>query len=155
MEKVEALEMLDMMWEKLFQEMRTTTFNELKEQGLLEKFQEAHNIAIEALGQDSCEDCISRKTMLNSIFEIDNGCNMDIYTNEVREIVNDLPPVHPVSKSIIEDIKADINNLHEKYWNNNKIDIDKADIVIDDVIKIIDSNIANMKESVKDETMDY
>lgn len=41
------------------------------------------------------EDCVSRKSMLDAITEIDDNINMDIYTNEVREIVNELPPVTP------------------------------------------------------------
>ena len=48
-----------------------------------------------ALEQQPSEDCVSRKAMLNAITEIDNNVNMDIYTNEVREIVNELPPVIP------------------------------------------------------------
>ena len=46
-----------------------------------------------ALEQQPSEDCVSRKAMLNAITEIDNNVNMDIYTNEVREIVKELPPV--------------------------------------------------------------
>lgn len=42
-----------------------------------------------------CEDCISRESMLNAITEIDDNCNMNIYTNEVRDIVNELPSVQP------------------------------------------------------------
>ena len=45
---------------------------------------------------DSCEDCISRESILNAITEIDDYCNMDIYTNEVRELVNELPSVQPI-----------------------------------------------------------
>ncbi len=41
---------------------------------------------------------MSRKAMLNAITEIDNNVNMDIYTNEVREIVKELPPVTPIHK---------------------------------------------------------
>ena len=52
--------------------------------------------AIKALKQEPCEDCISRKDLLNEITEIDYGCNMDIFTNEVREIVNELPSVKPI-----------------------------------------------------------
>lgn len=43
-------------------------------------------------------DCVSRKAMLNAITEIDNNVNMDIYTNEVREIVKELPPVTPTRR---------------------------------------------------------
>ena len=45
--------------------------------------------------QQPSEGCVSREAMLNAITEIDNNVNMDIYTNEVREIVNELPPVIP------------------------------------------------------------
>ncbi len=50
---------------------------------------------IKVLGQQSCEDCVSRKAMLDAITEIDNNINMDIYTNEVREIIRELPSVTP------------------------------------------------------------
>lgn len=41
------------------------------------------------------DDCVSRKAILDAITEIDNNVNIDIYTNEVREIIKDLPPVTP------------------------------------------------------------
>lgn len=92
--------------------------------------------AIKTLKQEPCEDCISREALLNEITEIDDGYNMDIFTNEVREIVNELPSVQPreiynkgwkdgakatayhvelceeenptIPLSVIEDIKAEI-----------------------------------------------
>lgn len=54
-------------------------------------------IAIKALEKEPCEDCVSRKEVLDAITEIDDNTNMDIYTNEVREIINALPPVTPVA----------------------------------------------------------
>ena len=56
---------------------------------------EALNMAIKALEQQPSEDCVSRQAMLDAITEIDDNINMDIYTNEVREIINELPPVTP------------------------------------------------------------
>ena len=41
------------------------------------------------------DDYISRQAVLDAITEIDEGINMDIYTNEVREIIEDLPSVQP------------------------------------------------------------
>ena len=50
------------------------------------------------LEQQPSEDCVSRQSMLDAITEIDENINMDIYTNEVREIVKELPPVTPIHK---------------------------------------------------------
>lgn len=59
---------------------------------------EAKKEAIKALEQP-CEDCVSRQSMLDAITEIDDNTNMDIYTNEVREIIKDLPSVTPTRKT--------------------------------------------------------
>lgn len=48
--------------------------------------------------QQPSEDCVSRQAMLDAITEIDGNINMDIYTNEVREIIENLPPVTPTRK---------------------------------------------------------
>ena len=61
---------------------------------------EVLDLASKALEQQPSEDCVSRKAMLNAITEIDNNVNMDIYTNEVREIVKELPPVTPTQRWI-------------------------------------------------------
>lgn len=52
------------------------------------------------LEQQPSEDCVSKKAMLDAITQIDGNINMDIYTNEVREIVKDLPPVTPTQRWI-------------------------------------------------------
>ena len=54
-------------------------------------------------------DCISRKELLTEITRIDGGWNMDIFTNEVREIVNDLPSVQPKAIDTINKIREIIN----------------------------------------------
>lgn len=43
-----------------------------------------------------CKELISKKAMLQAITDIDGGVNMDIYTNEVREIVAKLPTIPQV-----------------------------------------------------------
>jgi len=58
--------------------------------------EEALETAIEALEQQPSDDYVSRKAILDAITEIDGNINMDIYTNEVREIVKELPPVTPI-----------------------------------------------------------
>ena len=50
--------------------------------------------------EEPSDDCVSRKAMLDAITEIDGNINMDIYTNEVREIIENLPPVTPTVKAI-------------------------------------------------------
>lgn len=51
-----------------------------------------------ALEQETSKDAVSRKAMLDAITEIDENINIDIYTNEVREIIRELPPVTPTRK---------------------------------------------------------
>ena len=48
-----------------------------------------------ALEQETSKDAVSRKAMLDAITEIDENINADIYTNEVREIIRELPSVTP------------------------------------------------------------
>ena len=47
--------------------------------------------------QNTSDDCVSRKAMLDAITEIDDNINMDIYTNEVRDIIRELQPVTPTT----------------------------------------------------------
>jgi len=51
-----------------------------------------------ALEQETSKDAVSRKAMLDAITEIDENINMDIYTNEVRDIIRELPPATPARK---------------------------------------------------------
>ena len=81
----------------------------------VDEFNEAYDMAINALEQQS-DDCVSRKAMLNAITEIDNNVNMDIYTNEVREIVKELSAVTP-THGTCKDCKKYRNSLeHCTQW---------------------------------------
>ena len=40
-------------------------------------------------------DLIDRQAAIDAITEIDDGINMDIYTNEVRELLREVPSVQP------------------------------------------------------------
>ena len=51
---------------------------------------------IESLEQEPCEGCISRKAAIDAIRDC---VNMDIYTIEVKECLEALPPVTPVKKA--------------------------------------------------------
>lgn len=42
-----------------------------------------------------CEDCVSRQAAIDAIWD---GTNMDIYTREVKECLEALPPVTPAKK---------------------------------------------------------
>ncbi len=44
---------------------------------------------------NDCEDCISRQAAIKAIWD---GTNMDIYTSEVKEILEGLPSVQPKAK---------------------------------------------------------
>ena len=50
-------------------------------------------------------DLISRTTLLKAITDIDNGLNMDIYTNEVRQIVEELPTIPQTALSEVDFIE--------------------------------------------------
>lgn len=50
----------------------------------------ALEIAVKALDKQTCEDAISRQAAIDAIW---NGINMDIYTREVKEVLEGLPPV--------------------------------------------------------------
>ena len=58
--------------------------------------------SISTTGVEHSEDCVSRQSMLDAITEIDDNTNMDIYTNEVREIIKDLPPVTPKGVTVTD-----------------------------------------------------
>ena len=61
------------------------------------------------------DDCVSRQSMLDAITEIDENINMDIYTNEVREIAKKLPPVTPTQRWI------PITNPYEDLPKSNRL----------------------------------
>ena len=42
---------------------------------------------------EEMDELISKKALLQAITDIDDGYNMDIYTNEIREIIEELPTI--------------------------------------------------------------
>lgn len=56
----------------------------------------------------TCDDCISRQAAINAIWD---GTNMDIYTKEVKECLEALPPVTPAEKD--NDMKIFFQMLYE------------------------------------------
>ena len=70
----------------------TTTLRQLMQQPVVICTANTEVIAQSFISDD---DCVSRQSMLDAITEIDENINMDIYTNEVREIIEALPPVTP------------------------------------------------------------
>lgn len=65
------------------------------EQGNMGEQKEYIRMSIEALERKSCEDTISRQAAIEVIWD---GINMDIYTREVKECLEALPPVTPQQK---------------------------------------------------------
>ena len=78
---------------------------------------------------DSCEDCISRAEAIKIIREI--GDVKGAYFSIQNAIENELPSVQPIS--VIEDIKAEINNIETDAYIQQEIDR---------VISIIDKHIS-------------
>ena len=78
----------------------------------------AHKMAVEALEQESCEDTISRKAVLDIV---NNPLNI-----RLDEIIKGLPSVTPAN-SVIEDIKAEIEQvkviMNEEIIDNNRKDL--------------------------------
>lgn len=64
--------------------------------GVFDETHEAIELAIQALEIETCENAISRQTAIEAIWD---GTNMDIYTSEVKEILEGLPPVQPKTKT--------------------------------------------------------
>ena len=52
----EAYDLLDEIWELLFQEMRTSTFKDIQENGKLNEYMKAHNMALIALKKEGNND---------------------------------------------------------------------------------------------------
>lgn len=69
----------------------------------------------EYLEQEPGEDCVSRKAILDAITKIDDNINMDIYTNEVREIVKELPPVIPAQSWTPIEVREPTQEEKEEY----------------------------------------
>ena len=98
------------------------------------------DMAIEALSAESCEDCISRAEVMKLSQHKPEYGDM-IYAFDVSI----LPSVHPISKSVIEDIKADIAEFMAKIpalgnckegWHNagQRIGLEQACEIIDNHI---------------------
>lgn len=96
--------------------------------------------AIEVLEQESCEDCISRKEALR-IAEL--GAKEGLLWQQMQLSI--LPSVQPISKFVIEDIKADIAEFMAKIptlgnckegWHNagQRIGLEQACEIIDNHI---------------------
>lgn len=58
----------------------------------------AFGMAIKALEQEPCEDAISRKKVLNTLFyNSDNNCEV-VLNKELQDRIKSLPPVKPTRK---------------------------------------------------------
>ena len=99
---------------------------------------------------DPCEDCISREDALLCLTGRDLPENRNEYIGIVNERLKGLPSVQPISKSVIEDIKADIADFMAKIpalgnckegWHNagQRIGLEQA-------CEIIDKHIAEMED---------
>lgn len=63
---------------------------------LIPKMKEALCEAIKELKTESCEDCVSRRKLIDKLETIDKRYGSDFYW-EVRKIVDSLPSVKPVA----------------------------------------------------------
>lgn len=87
----------------------------------LKKIIEANTMAIEVLGQQPCEDCISRKEAIKEFQvyrEYDSNRTNDDWVDRIELVLADLPSVTPIisQKETVEDCisRADVLALAEK-----------------------------------------
>lgn len=106
---------------------------------------EAFDMAIKALEQEDCEDCISRESVL--AIAGDSCLDLNSYedTKEFCDEIKDLPPVTPQPKTdVLDKIRAEIMQLD---YDTDYVDYDHNDmaqtetihtICREEVIQIID-----------------
>ena len=80
----------------LISEMKKETSGNFHDPEYRDEVYEALDMVVQVLEQEPCEDAISRQAAINSIW---NGTNMDVYTREVKESLEELPPVTPQPKT--------------------------------------------------------
>ena len=86
----DAINTLNEMWERLFAEMRGWIFEDLKKEGKLDTFKEAHNMSIKALEQQPILDKIRADIEIHCGLIKENHCRFCSYCNcvmGVREIL--------------------------------------------------------------------
>ena len=70
------------------------------------EFSQALNVAIKALKQQICEDCISREKAKQFLYERLDRLNddelYDIFSRIIDDMYNELPPVKPKTDSEVE-----------------------------------------------------
>ena len=94
MTREDAKKTLQDMWECLFNEMTTHTFEDLKEHGMLDNYSTAFDMAISALSENK-GDLISRQAVLEGIAEwIVNGyADSEADCSHISSLVTHLPSV--------------------------------------------------------------
>lgn len=120
------------------------------------EIRESLEMAIKALSAEPCEDTISRAEAIEALdFDISIKADSGFwkYRTVIRDMIDDiyntqkaqieaLPSVQPVRSSVIEDIKAEIENNVEWHFKNHQEDIAQ---IYSDVLNIIDKHIADMR----------
>ena len=100
-------ELVDLMLDKcVLADSRTKVCKRLKE---------VCDLAIKALEQEPCGNAISKDKVFD-ILDYWYDDDSDGYVQACKSI-NELPPVHPIRPSVIEDIKAEINQKREENRN--------------------------------------
>lgn len=99
MTREEAIEKLELMRQKVDEETYRALILAIKALEQNESAEEWYKLFVEKLEQEPCEDAISRDAVLEWCGDI----NMDVYTNEVKEFVNQLPSVTQKSGKWIDD----------------------------------------------------
>jgi len=96
----------------------------------------AFEMAIKALEQEPCEDCVSRQSVLDLVVanhrEL-NGVNVVMYSPLYKDI-KELPSVNPQTDAL-DKIRAEIETNTEKWWYGVN---DDCFMKLSDVLEIID-----------------
>lgn len=72
---------------------------------------DACDMAIKALEQEPCEDCVSRQAVMEYI----KNCTIDLGyengTNMVLDVISNMPSIQPKT-DVLDKIRAELNSLH-------------------------------------------
>lgn len=72
---------------------------------------EVFDMAIKALEQEPCEDCVSRQAVMEYI----KNCTIDLGyengTNMVLDVISNMPSIQPKT-DVLDKIRAELNSLH-------------------------------------------
>ena len=91
-----------------------------------DKFREALNMAIQALKQEPCEDCVSRQAVKEAIMECEEPCDyrQAFYIDDTTDLeikIKELPSVQPKPTLFIQNKDVDPDELEKLFAENQPL----------------------------------